>query len=242
MLERELEKLGLTHGEAKVYESLILLGSTKVGSIVKKSGVAYSNIYSVLQRLMEKGLVTALLKGKIKYFQAVPPKRILDYLAKQEAELAGKKQIYSSLLPQLEKLQKFNGINEQTELFIGEKGIHSAYERLLKDAKSKDELLFFSNYEYEHSEIAAVFYRRIYDLFKSKKILLRGISNSKTAPRLKSPGFIKEKKVTTPTPGNIDIFRDEVLILSWSVKPIAVLIESPEIAKNFRDYFNALWK
>jgi sugar-specific transcriptional regulator TrmB len=38
----ELIQLGLTNGEARVYLSLLKLGSSKVGSIVKDSRVSYS--------------------------------------------------------------------------------------------------------------------------------------------------------------------------------------------------------
>jgi sugar-specific transcriptional regulator TrmB len=66
----ELTKLGLTEGEAKVYLALLKLGSSTVGPIVKKSKVAYSNIYEVLERLISKGLVSFIKKEKTKYFQA----------------------------------------------------------------------------------------------------------------------------------------------------------------------------
>ena len=44
----ELLKVGLTDGETKVYLALSEIGSSTVGPIVKKSGIAYSNIYDVL--------------------------------------------------------------------------------------------------------------------------------------------------------------------------------------------------
>ena len=86
MYEEQLQQLGLTEGESKVYEALLSLGSSTVGPIVKKSGVAYSNIYEILNRLLEKGFVSFVTKEKTKYFQAAEPTRIKDYLEKQEAE------------------------------------------------------------------------------------------------------------------------------------------------------------
>jgi len=76
----DLLKLGLTEGEAKVYIALSGLGSSTVGAIVKKSGVAYSNIYDILNRLIEKGIVSYIIKSKTKYFQAASPSNLIDYL------------------------------------------------------------------------------------------------------------------------------------------------------------------
>ena len=60
----ELLKVGLTDGESKVYLALSQLGSSTVGPIVKKSGIAYSNIYDVLDRLTKKGIVSFVIKSK----------------------------------------------------------------------------------------------------------------------------------------------------------------------------------
>ena len=49
MLKEDLNKLGLTNGEARVYLSLLKLGSAKVGEIVKDSTISYSKVYDVLQ-------------------------------------------------------------------------------------------------------------------------------------------------------------------------------------------------
>ena len=81
-----LQELGLTEGEAKVYEALLTLGNSTVGPIVKESGVAYSNAYEILERLMEKGLVSYNLKEKTKFFQAAEPTRLREYLEKQEEQ------------------------------------------------------------------------------------------------------------------------------------------------------------
>jgi hypothetical protein len=39
-----------------------------------------------------------------------------------------------------------------------------------------------------------------------------------------------------------DIGENKVLIISWGPKPVGILIESEQVAKNFRDYFEVVWK
>jgi HTH-type transcriptional regulator, sugar sensing transcriptional regulator len=68
----ELIQLGLTSGEARIYLSLLKLGSSKVGSIVKDSRVSYSKVYDVLERLITKGLVSYVTFDIIsKYWQVI---------------------------------------------------------------------------------------------------------------------------------------------------------------------------
>src|SRR3989344_2183897 len=101
----ELLKAGLTDGESKVYLALSELGASTVGPLVKKSKVAYSNIYDILNRLIEKGLVSFVIKSKIRYFQTTTPKNLLIYLENKEKEISEQKNELRKILPDLEKLQ-----------------------------------------------------------------------------------------------------------------------------------------
>ena len=59
-----LREAGLTEGEIKVYLALLELGSSTTGPIVDKSGISRSIIYQILEKLMEKGLVSFITKEK----------------------------------------------------------------------------------------------------------------------------------------------------------------------------------
>ena len=245
MYEKQLKELGLTEGESKVYESLLFIGSSTVGPIVKKSGVAYSNIYEILNRLSEKGLVSFIRKEKTKYFQAVQPTRIRDYLDKQEQKIHKNRTVFEKLLPELEHLTENAMKKEEAEIFIGEKGLLTAYEILLKNSRPKDAGFFFYVYEPKLYEKSENFYRKSWNVVKKYKTIWMGVSNKKfkeTHLRKKSPHFIKYKFVNFPLPGNIDIFQDKVLLVSWLDKPIGILIHSQDIADNFKHYFESVWK
>ena len=101
MMISELMELGLTNGEAKVYLSLLKLGYSKVGSIVKDCRVSYSKVYDVLERLILKGLVSYVLIGNIKHFNAVEPYRLQDYIQKKEEKIKLQKDKVSKIIPDL---------------------------------------------------------------------------------------------------------------------------------------------
>lgn len=237
----ELLKVGLTDGEAKVYLALSELGSSTVGPIVKKSGIAYSNIYDVLDRLIKKGVVSFVIKSKTKYFQAATPKNLLIYLENREKEISLQKLELKKILPDIEKLQESTP-SQEAEVFVGRKGLRTAYEKMLKDKTKKDEVLYFYFHSKEYADESDLFYHSIQEL--TKKVSMRGIANEeyrKSWFQQKSH-FLNVKFVDFPTPGNVDILKDRIMFISWRPSIVAVLIHSKEIADNFTKYFNEVWK
>ncbi len=79
----ELMEIGLKNGEARVYNSLLKLGSSKVGSIVMDSRVSYSKVFDVLERLILKGLVSFIRIGDIRHINAVEPYILQDFPEKR---------------------------------------------------------------------------------------------------------------------------------------------------------------
>src|SRR3989344_7793587 len=132
MEKSALTNLGLTEGESKVYLALLKQGSSTVGPIVKEAKVAYSNIYEILDRLLEKGLVSFIIKEKTRHYQAAQPSQLQDYLEKKESQLAEEKSILKKLIPELEKLQEQTH-RQQAEIFLGLKGMKTAFERITQE-------------------------------------------------------------------------------------------------------------
>jgi HTH-type transcriptional regulator, sugar sensing transcriptional regulator len=240
----ELLKIGLTEGEAKVYLALIGLGSSTVGPIVKKSRVAYSNVYDVLNRLMEKGVVSYVMKSKTKYFQAVSPKNLFEYLNKKEEEIVLQKKELEHAIPLLEKLQEFKP-KQKAEIFLGIKGMRAAYEKLFEDGDAHTEDLFFYIHEKDYANESDLFYSGLKHLFQKYKF--RGIGNesfrdSSFVDYTKDLKTMRLRFVDIPIPGNIEVCGDKVLVVSWEGEKTAFLIHSLAVAKYFRQYFESVWK
>jgi sugar-specific transcriptional regulator TrmB len=232
----DLQKLGLTKGESKVYLALLKLGTSKVGAIVKNSSVSYSKVYDILDRLTKKGLVSTTLIKNVKHFRSLEPFRLKELLEKKEQEINEQKTHLSKILINLEQLA---GEHEQSrsEVFLGTAGLRSASEILL-NCEDKTLRFFFP----KPSEQASTFYKRMYPKFKEKGISLRGIGNKKFKPKkLTLPKNVKIKFVDFPVPGTIDIIGDKTLIISWDDTITAVLIHSKEVANQFIDYFDNIW-
>ena len=239
----DLLRLGLTSGEARVFLSLLKSGSAKVGQIVKDSHVSYSKVYNVLDRLSSKGLVSHIILGNVRYYNAVEPYRLEEYIKSKEQEVRKQLERANKVIPELAKVANRNRQNNMAEIFIGDKGIRTAYEILLRDAASKDVLYYFYPFE-GHHPIASPFYSRLYLFQKQKKVQQRGIATydfKKSKHYAEISKGVKMKFVDYPLPATMDIFKDKLLIISWE-NVIGILISSKEIAGHFRNYFDSVWK
>ena len=241
---KELMELGLTQGEAKVYLALSELGSSTVGPVVKKSSVAYSHIYEILNRLLEDGLATFVIKNKTKYFQAVSPENLLDYLEKKEKEVNRQKRIFTKLLPKLKI--GFAKPEEEAQIFIGMKGLKAAYIKMFTEASGSGEYLFFYIHRKEYAEESDRFYigntSFFRKLFRMRGVVVRGITNEEYRRSKAVFSTTKMRYVNFPIPSTFEIFQDRLMIISWAVKPVAFLIKSKEVADIMKEYFESVWK
>jgi sugar-specific transcriptional regulator TrmB len=248
MLKEDLSRLGLTDGEAKVYLSLLKLGLSRVGAVVKESAISYSKVYDVLQRLSMKGLVSQIVVENVKHFNAVEPYRLHEYLQRKEEELNAQKEIVDRIIPQLAEFASDNRNKKKNsaEIFTGDKGLRTAYEILLSNSpkKKKNDIL---RYFYPHAgyhDVATPFYSRLYQFQRSKKIGQRGIATTdfRNSEHFKEvPNDLNLRFVNFPLPGTMDIFKDKLLIISWNNTATGILIVSEEIAEHFKSYFDKIW-
>ncbi len=238
----ELTSLGLTDGESKVYLALLKTGSSTVGPVVKESKIAYSNIYEVLERLISKGLVTFIIKEKTKHFQATQPYRLEEYLKNKEKEIQEQKNRLKNLLPSILSITSNKEEKTDAEIYLGVKGLKTAYEKMLSETTKKDEILFFYIQEEAYAEESDLFYNSVKDL--SKKTKPRGLANKgyRKSWFMKKAKNFNMKFVDFPLPGNIDIIKNHVMIVSWKPEIVGIVINSESIANQFRNYFNKIWK
>lgn len=228
-----LQELGLNRRESICYTALLELGSSKVGEIIKKTEIPSSKIYEILEKLIKKGLVSYIIKGKIKHYQASDPKTLLNYIDEK------KKKVQEIILQLLSK-QKLSK-RQNVEIFEGQKAIFSLFTDLIHDAKPKELYLIFSINEENKNEQANLFFRNLTIRRKEKKLDVKLLKNIKYYKKEKHTK-LKLKYTKFNLPQGITIFRNNVIILSWVESPIAINIESEIFADQLREFFLELWK
>lgn len=233
MIEETLQELGLNRRESICYTSLLELGSTTVGKIIKKTGIPSSKIYEILDKLIKKGLVSYVVKGKIKYFQASNPKTLINYINEKKKKL-------EEVMPQLLLKQKF-AKKQSVEIFEGQKAIFSLFTDLIQDAKPEEPYLVFSINEENKNEAANLFFKNLAVRRKEKKLDVRLLKNIKYY--VKEPHTkVKLKYTEFNLPQGITIFKDTVIIISWLEEPTAIKIQSTTFSQQLKEFFLQLWQ
>jgi sugar-specific transcriptional regulator TrmB len=236
-------KLGLTEGEAKVYAALLELGSSSVGPVTKKSGVSYSNIYEILQRLVEKGIATVIVKNGVKQFSGVDPVNLGRYLEKKQEELDDQKRLLVEALPRIESLGNLHS-NQDAQLFVGVKGLIAAYKELFKDSEKGDENLWIYVHDERYADKSDKFYMHTW-LPIVRNIKSRGIADTsyRKSPFAKAFGKGHEIRFADfPIFSHGEVFKDRFLLVSWEDPVIAVLVSAKHVSDNFKKYFESVWE
>ena len=100
MKERMLERLGLTRHESRVYLALLELGSTNAGPIIAKTKLHRQIVYSALESLIDKGIVTFVVEKNRRYFQAADPEQFKEWFKEEEKEIDERRKEFERLLPE----------------------------------------------------------------------------------------------------------------------------------------------
>ena len=245
MAEQALKQIGLTDGEIKVYLALLELGSSSTGKITKKSGISGSKVYEVLERLINKGLASYIIKNKVKHFEAAGPERILDYLEEKENQIEKEKIEIQKIMPEL-ILKQSSAKKSEAKIFTGFEGIKTANEDIIKTLKKGEEWLSMGLTEQPKSW--EIFFNKRQKARAEKGIRLKQILNEKYISLYKARKKLPytefrllPKNFEMPT--TIEIYKNKIIIMILLKEdPMAIMIESKAVANSFKKYFHALWE
>jgi len=232
---RLLEAAGLTNTEAKVYTTILELGSCLAGRISQKSGIHRRSVYDAIERLIEKGLVSYILTNNRKYFEAVEPKRLLDLVKEKQQDI-------QEILPELQIRFDMAKEKKETSFFKGKQALKSICEDQLKEGK---EILIYGATPSAVGILKYYFPR--FDKQRIKKNIKVKLIFDETARKnkdyiknipLASIRYLPEKYMS---PAATNVYGNKVAIVVWKEVPIAILINDKDIADGYRKYFDILW-
>ena len=129
-----LKSIGLTEGESKVYLGLLSVGTSSVGPIIDKSGVSASKVYIILDKLVNKGLVSIIVQKAGKQFTPASPERLVELLGEEEEKIKKNRERVKNVLPHLNLLRNSASKLPAVEFSTGNKGFESHYAEMISNA------------------------------------------------------------------------------------------------------------
>lgn len=238
-----LRQIGLSKQEADVFLLLLELGPSPVSTVALRGKMKRTNLYNILMKLAQQGLVTEFLKGRVRYFQATEPQKLL-YIQEQQ-----KKKLEQNIVSLREMLPIFEGMTNpslakpKVKFFQGKEGI----ELLLNQILEKESFDAYFN-----PDVAlAVFPYSVEEFLVEgdkkklhiRELVVQGETTKAYVKSIRNPNHIykilpKEFQFETDN----FIFGDCVVFISYREECMGVMIESRDIAKTQRMAFDLMWK
>jgi sugar-specific transcriptional regulator TrmB len=230
----DLEEIGLTKGEIKVYLALAEHGNLGKSELSIKSKVSSSKIYEIAEKLVDKGLVGRIKKDGKTIYQINNPDTLMKFIEEREKKIIEEKEIVKKAIP-LIKNMGLNKDNSRFEIFEGNEGLKKCVNELLEDVKNNEEICGFG---IEAKNIGLLHqYHRERTLKNVKQRFIFSDRNIHwTDYKRKNNRFIEDI-----TDIGIAITNKKILLVSQSKKPVTLVIEHPEFNKSFKQIFEKLW-
>ncbi len=242
-----LEKIGLSNAEIKVYLALLQLGSVPSGKIAKETDLRRSTVYDSIKRLQSKGLVSFIVKNGIKYFEATPPERIIDFIKENKRKLDETEKQAENLVKQLKEGFDILKPHAEAQILEGIEGFKTMRRDVLRNSKGEHLLIGAISQE---DEVMPAFFKDWNKQRQKKKIMIKILHKQSAKERFMTKKEFMGKFFETKflpsqieSPAVINIYGDRVVNVLWKNKnPLCFLLISKDIADSYRKYFDYLWK
>lgn len=242
-----LKRIGLTDSETKVYLSLLRMGSMHTKTrIVKESKTSASKVYEILDKLMDKGLVSIIIKNNVRHYAAAPPSKIHTYLEHKKTQIEEEERLIKQLLPQLQHQYANVDKNTTAELFLGWKGLETVYSTMTETLKKSDEICILGASAGTAPEKTKRFFGKYAARAARKNLSIRALFNEDARSYIREMEqeyvfSISKRFMQKTTPVEILITRERIVIVILKDEPLAIVVKDVATAKSFKTYFDELW-
>jgi sugar-specific transcriptional regulator TrmB len=232
----ELQELGFTKPEIKVYTTLLELNESKTGKLCFLTKIPNSRIYSILDSLIDKGLVSYKITNKIKVYMPAPPEILKSILDKKH------RKILSAVKLLQEKKTKVS--NFQYKTFNNVKGIRSMFLEINNVMNKNLVLSYYTSAKGSYERLMGIFNEH-HDLKISKKIksrILISNENKDLGERRKNK-YTEVKYISIDSSAEWGVIGDKMLFIFYIMgdDPKGILIEDQVIANTFKKTFEKIW-
>ena len=235
-----LKDLGLSENEAKVYLSVLSLGSSTILKIARNADMKRTTIYSVIESLRQKGLILVEMQGIKQLFVAENPENLISILE-------NRKRKFQDFLPEFLALYNLKGGEGFIKYYEGLESVKNIYEELLKEAKPHEDYLVITDQQQWHNLDANYFQKFIEKRAKLNlniKILMCDSDIARQHKKFEK-NYNEQIKILDKDK-KIDInliITPRKLVIHQLVDPImAIVIENKSIIKMQKQFFDIIWE
>jgi sugar-specific transcriptional regulator TrmB len=232
-------QLGLSESESSVYAASLALGPATAIELAEKSDIKRTTVYTVVDSLLNKGLMTVEIKGLKRKFVAEHPSQL-------ETVLESRKDLLSNTLKRYESVFAKRKGDSSIRYYQGLVGMKTAYTDLLRQLRPKDFYYAISNHKQWYGTDPKFFQSFIEEripLRITTKLLLVDSKETREMKRFER-NFEQNIKLLPPTIPltTTSIVTPRRVMIHQLVQPIMVIvIENQNIIQMQKETFDLLW-
>ncbi|MDO9231556.1 MAG: helix-turn-helix domain-containing protein [bacterium] len=235
----------LSEKERDVLASLYKLGEVSVCELAKENMINRTTVYPVLERLLEKGLVSKISVGNKDVFKAISEKDLETWIAKRNDyfKLENQKLIRSA------KNQNQNkSLLSKVSYFEGMEGVKNLYADTWRENTNKM-IYAITDFKSAQNDMEDFFLndylpKRVAHGVRVKNLIPESIEGRKHLKNAKE--MLREMKfikLFQDLEIEINVYDDKLAVVAFDKKnPSGVIIKNQKIAEAMKNIFEYLWK
>ncbi len=245
-IRQALRSLGLSEKEISVYNACLARGEIGIVELARLAILSRSTAYFVADELVKKGLLRFIQKGAHRIYSAEDPRKLTLLVERQSERLDRNKALLQSVLPTLNMRYSGAANKPVVSYYVGQQEMRQIFEdALLSGIK---ELLFVGDINVLVDSVGPEFLKSWNRRKVKVGIKTRGIweKDQGQEPEFIQAGRQNLREVQyAPTgfesPTYVLLYSNKVAFLSSSVESYGVLIESKDLSRSMRSWFDVLW-
>jgi len=238
-LDRLLSQLGLTKNETKVYLAGLESGKSSAQDIALKAGLPRNTVYSVLKKLVGRGVVGQTLeKGKMRF--------IVDHPAKLISGIEDLKNNFEEALPQFEAIYNKSDKKPKILFYEGREAMQKVYDDTLLEKPTEilelntNDYFKFDTFDVDPDYIK----KRVALNIKARRIVGFGSEwdmahKGRDKEELSETMVVPKEKFWPHV--EVNIYKDKVAFLNYA-EQMSIIIESASIAEVMRQAYELSWE
>ena len=216
----------------------------KTGIICSKLNIPNSHIYSILEKLLDKGIISYKIINNVKIFLPVDPESLYAIFREKERQLQEEKEDLKIFISNLKQIEIKDKKQNDFKYFEGIIGIKSMFTEFVASFE-KDSRVFIASAPIAYEKWNAF----LLDLFHPPRIKKNVHQQLIIPTRLKKYGKEREKfqpieikYSDVEMESEFGVAGEFTYFLSYGDKPYALLIKDKNFANTQIKIFNIMWE
>lgn len=236
-----LKQFGLHTKDLLVYNSLLKLGRTKSGAIMKESNIGSSSFYSSITFLTKTGLVSFDVKNNVRWYKPQPLDEFIEKSKKTTNSL-------EALSREILKISPSKQERNEVDIFVGYHGLQRAFlEHVAAFNKNQNIRIIGFGSSAPKRKSLNEFLDKINAIASKKKCKMTIILDETMRKTYGAKNFGKDKNVYfLPSqyfgPMAYNISEKEVLLSIWGETPTVLRLRNKIMIYSFTTNFDFLIK